>query len=64
KLIDSMSRRVAEVIRATGGYITDHNYRDCVDQTESQKSVLMSHQIKIAIYAHDDISFPRYRELK
>ena len=59
-----MSRRVAEVIRATGGHIKYHNYRDCVDQTESQKSISMSHQIKIAIYAHDDISFPHYRELK
>ncbi|KAG2056564.1 hypothetical protein BDR06DRAFT_879734, partial [Suillus hirtellus] len=62
--IDSMSRGVAEVIRATGGHIKDHNYRDCVDQTESQKSVSMSHQIKIAIYAYDDISFPCYRELQ
>jgi hypothetical protein len=45
KLIDNMSRRVAEVIRVKGSHTEYHNYRDCVDQNESQKSVPMSHQI-------------------
>jgi len=37
-----MSRRVAEVIRVKGSHTEYYNYRDCVDQDESQKSVPMS----------------------
>jgi hypothetical protein len=61
-LIDNMSRRVAEVIRVKGSHTEYHNYRDCVDQNESQKSVPMSHPIKMTISSHDVICFPRYME--
>jgi len=57
-----MFRRVAEVIRVKGSHTEYHNYKDCVDQNESQKSVPMSHQIKMTISSHDIICFPRYME--
>ena len=64
KLIESMPRRIAAVIKAKGGHTKYQIYRDYINQTESQKSVSMSHQIKMTISLLDDISVPHYREPK